>query len=242
MRLRKEGVRAAGRRFAGRRLAVVLATAGLVGLSLASGAVAASPANAAAHYTLEAYAHTGGNPVSQIDPRGLRLTPDVCVDPACGGGPPPPPPGGVYQLKDPKSKELYYGESSNLEERLARWKKKLPAFGQRVVMRTAGGTDTRLGIEQILYEAARQWVKDHPGWKVINGKSPIGKKNPDLEKDLKDGAKAIKEGKISTGNSDDLDAPKASEYDIPEGLAQAAEAIAVETLGGKKCETVPACA
>jgi phosphoribosyl-AMP cyclohydrolase len=52
MRLRKTKVRPAGRAFAGRRLAVALAAAGLVGLSLTSGAVAASPANATTYYTL----------------------------------------------------------------------------------------------------------------------------------------------------------------------------------------------
>ena len=46
MRWRKEGVRPAGRAFAGRRLGLALATAGLLALSLTS-AVAASPANAA---------------------------------------------------------------------------------------------------------------------------------------------------------------------------------------------------
>lgn len=45
MRSRKEGVRLVGRAFAGRRLGVALATAGLLGLSLTS-AVVASPANA----------------------------------------------------------------------------------------------------------------------------------------------------------------------------------------------------
>jgi hypothetical protein len=47
MRLRKERARAARRAFAGRRLGVALATAGLLGLSLTSGVIAASPANAA---------------------------------------------------------------------------------------------------------------------------------------------------------------------------------------------------
>lgn len=46
MRLRKEGVRPVGRAFAGRRLGVALATAGLLALSLTS-VVAAPPANAA---------------------------------------------------------------------------------------------------------------------------------------------------------------------------------------------------
>jgi len=46
MRSRKEGVGAVGRAFAGRRLGLVLATAGLLALSLTS-AAAASPANAA---------------------------------------------------------------------------------------------------------------------------------------------------------------------------------------------------
>jgi hypothetical protein len=46
MRWRKEGVRPAGRAFAGRRLGLALATAGLLALSLTS-AVAGSPANAA---------------------------------------------------------------------------------------------------------------------------------------------------------------------------------------------------
>jgi hypothetical protein len=46
MRLRKEGVRPAGRAFAGRRPGVALAAAGLLALSLTS-AVAVSPANAA---------------------------------------------------------------------------------------------------------------------------------------------------------------------------------------------------
>lgn len=51
MRLRKEGVRPA-RAFAGRRLGVTLATAGLVVLSLTSGVAAASPANAVTYYTI----------------------------------------------------------------------------------------------------------------------------------------------------------------------------------------------
>lgn len=47
MRLRKEGVHPVRRTFAGRRRAVALATAGLLGLTLTSGAVAAAPASAA---------------------------------------------------------------------------------------------------------------------------------------------------------------------------------------------------
>jgi Ricin-type beta-trefoil lectin domain len=47
MRRREEGVRPGGRILAGRRLGVALATAGLLGLTLASGAVAAAPASAA---------------------------------------------------------------------------------------------------------------------------------------------------------------------------------------------------
>ena len=42
MRSRKEGVRLVGRAFAGRRLGVALATAGLLGLSLTSAVVAVS--------------------------------------------------------------------------------------------------------------------------------------------------------------------------------------------------------
>lgn len=48
MRLRKQGVRPARRAFAGRRLGVALATAGLLGLTLTCGAVVAAPARAAA--------------------------------------------------------------------------------------------------------------------------------------------------------------------------------------------------
>jgi Ricin-type beta-trefoil lectin domain len=47
MRLREEGVRPGGRASAGRRLGVAPATAGLLGLTLTSGVVAAAPASAA---------------------------------------------------------------------------------------------------------------------------------------------------------------------------------------------------
>jgi hypothetical protein len=53
MRLRRERTGPVGRAFAGRRLRVALATAAMLGLGLASGAVVAAPANAAASETFQ---------------------------------------------------------------------------------------------------------------------------------------------------------------------------------------------
>lgn len=91
-------------------------------------------------------------------------------------------------------------------------------LGQRVVLRT-DSYDAQRGVEQLLYEYAKEWANDN-GWKLLNKIRPINPSNPNADRYRSAGRKALDDDGIE--NSDPLDwNPNEPfwEYDLPEALA-----------------------